>query len=358
MLQGSCPRTRTGSSPEGSNIDAGSPLPDGHLAAFPRRLKTGMRALVLAAGLGMRLRPLTTVLPKPLAPVAGRPVIEHLLARLPGEGIDSAIVNLHWLGEQVVERLGRGATVGLELAWSHEPQLRGTAGAICGARGLLEDADFMVLSGDGLHDVPLRAVAERHRDSGAAATITVKRLPRPETCALVSVDEAGMVTRFVEKPPPHEVFTDLASIGIYCFSQAAADVVPDAPWDIARDLIPALLERGMPVAAIETSAWWSDIGTLEELTAANLAVVGGELLTASAAQHARRAGVQLYSRTRVDPDAVLSGLVAAGPDAVIGSGAHIHDAVVLPGAVVPDGTLVAGGMFGDPAAVAAAWRTR
>ncbi len=312
---------------------------------------------MLAAGVGTRLRPLTTVLPKPLAPVAGRPVIEHLLARLFDEGIDRVVVNLHWLGEQIVERLGSGAAFGVELAWSHEPELLGTAGAISNARHLLGDGDFMVLSGDGLHDVPLRAVAERHRASGAAATITVRRLPRPETCALVALDAAGMVTRFVEKPALPDVFTDLASIGIYCFSQEAADVVPDAPSDIARDLIPALLERGMPIAAFETSAWWSDIGTLEELAAANLAVVSGELRTALAAQHTRPAGgVQLYSGTRVEPDAVLTGRVAAGPQALIGSGAHIHDAVVLPGAVVPGGTLVAGGMFGDPAAVAATWR--
>ena len=337
---------------------------------------------MLAAGFGKRLRPLTSVLPKPLAPVAGRPVVEHLLARLPGQGIDCAVVNLHWLGEQVVERLeggpapaveARGARArksravctlqggsarGLELVWSREPRLLGTAGAIRGARGLLGEGDFMVLSGDGLHDVDLRAVMARHRTSGAAATITVKRLPRPETCALVALDEAGMVVRFVEKPPRHEVFTDLASIGIYCFSPAAADLVPPGPSDIANDLIPALLERGMPIAAIETAAWWSDIGSVDELTAANLAVLDGDVRTASPAPHTRRAGAQLYSGTRVGDDAVLQGRVAAGPRALIGRKARVHDAVVLPGAIVPDGTLVSGGMFGDPAAVAAAWRVR
>lgn len=316
-----------------------------------------MRVLVLAAGVGTRLRPLTGALPKPLAPVGGRPVIEHLLARLAGEGVGSAVVNLHWMGDQIVERLGNGAAFGVELAWSHEKQLLGTAGAISGARGLLGDGDVMVLSGDGLHDVALRQVAQRHRESGAAATITVKRLPRPETCALVALDEAGMVTRFVEKPPPQDVFTDLASIGIYCFSPAARELVADRPCDIARDLIPALLERGMPVAAIHTDAWWSDIGTLGELSAANLAVVSGDVHTALPAECSGGPGIQLYTGTRVAPGAVLEAPVAAGPDAVIGAGAHVHGAVILPGAVVPDETVVAGGMFGAPAAVAAAWRT-
>jgi NDP-sugar pyrophosphorylase family protein len=316
----------------------------------------GMRALVLAAGLGTRLLPLTAALPKPLAPVGGRPVIEHLLARLAGEGIVSAVVNVHWMADLIVARLGDGDALGVKLAWSHEEQLLGTAGAIRGARGLLGEGDVMVLSGDGLHDVALREVAQRHRESGAAATITVRRLARPETCALVALDEAGMVTRFVEKPPPQEVFTDLASIGIYCFSPAARQLVGDGPCDIARDLIPALLKRGMPVAATLTDAWWSDIGTLAELTAANLAVVSGDVRTALPAQHTGTAGVQLYADTRVGRGAVLESPLAAGPHAVIGAGAHVHGAVILPGAIVPDGTVVAGGVFGDPAAVAAVWR--
>jgi NDP-sugar pyrophosphorylase family protein len=315
-----------------------------------------MRALVLAAGLGTRLRPLTAALPKPLAPVGGRPVIEHLLARLAGEGIDRAVVNLHWMADLIVERLGTGDAFGIELAWSHEEHLLGTAGAIRGARTPLGEGDVMVLSGDGLHDVALRDVAQRHRRSGAAATITVKRLPRPETCALVELDEAGMVTRFVEKPPPQEIFTDLASIGIYCLSPAARELVRDGHSDIARDLIPALLERGMPVAAIHTDAWWSDVGTLAELTAANLAVVSGDVRTALPAQHSGTAGVQLYAGTRVARGAVLEAPVAAGPDAVIGASAHVEGAVILPGAVVPQGMVVAGSLFGDPAAVAAAWR--
>jgi NDP-sugar pyrophosphorylase family protein len=314
-----------------------------------------VRALVLAAGVGTRLRPLTTEVPKPLAPVGGRPVIEHLLARLAGEGVDRAVVNLHWMADRIVARLDGGDDFGVELAWSHEEQLLGTAGAIKGARGLLGEGDVMVLSGDGLHDVALREVARRHRESGAAATITVRRLPQPETCALVALDEAGMVTRFVEKPPPEQVFTDLASIGIYCFSPAARELVGDGPCDIARDLIPALLERGMPVAAFHTHAWWSDIGTLGDLTAANLAVVGGDVRTALPAQHTGSVGVQLYAGTRVAHGAVLEAPVAAGPGAVIGAGAHVHGAVILPGAVVPPGTVVAGGIFGDPAAVAAAW---
>ncbi|HEV7806359.1 MAG TPA: nucleotidyltransferase family protein [Solirubrobacteraceae bacterium] len=314
-----------------------------------------MRALVLAAGLGTRLSPLTAALPKPLAPVAGRPVIEHLLARLAGEGIDSAVINVHWMADQIVSRLGDGHAVGIALSWSHEEQLLGTAGAITGARRLLGDGDVMVLSGDGLHDVALRQVARRHRESGAAATITVRRLPRPETCALVALDEAGMVTRFVEKPAPEDVFTDLASIGIYCFSPAARELVGDGPCDIARDLIPALLERGMPVAATHSDAWWSDIGTLAELTAANLAVVSGDVRTALPAKHTGTAGIQLYAGTRVAHGAVLEAPVAAGPDALIGAGARVDSAVILPGAVVPQGTVVAGGMFGDPGAVAAAW---
>lgn len=281
-----------------------------------------MKTLVLAAGLGTRLRPLTDHIPKALAPVAGRPVIEHLLDRVGGD----VVVNLHHHGDQLRARLGG------RVAWSEEPELLGTAGALRGAR---IDSDVMVLSGDGHHDVDLAALAARHRESGAAATITVKRLADPSCCAQVELD-GGLVTRFVEKPP--EPLSDLASIGLYCFTPAAIAHVPaDRPSDNARDLIPALLAAGLPVAAYETDAFWSDIGTPEELLAVNLALAAGRPRV--------HAGCVVEGR--------LDGACQVGPGARIGPGALVRDALVLPGAEV---TAEATGICGDPAAVAEAWR--
>jgi NDP-sugar pyrophosphorylase family protein len=284
---------------------------------------------VLAAGAGTRLRPLTDSFPKPLAPVGGRPVVTRLLERLP---FDEVALNLHH-GADLIERVvGRGPV------YIREEWLRGTAGALVGAAEFLRAADFVVASGDGVHEIDVAALVRVHADSGAAATITVKRVARPEAFAVVEVDAQGFVTRFVEKPEPADVFTDLASIGVYCFKPEVIDFVPDdRPFDIAGELIPALLAAGMPVAAYETDAWWSDIGDPAALLTANL-----------------RFG-SVAAPSEIAPDAQLDEPVMIGPHSTVKSGAVVRRALVLPGATVPAGAIVEDRIHGTGDDVLRAW---
>ncbi|MEA2496674.1 MAG: mannose-phosphate guanylyltransferase [Thermoleophilaceae bacterium] len=287
---------------------------------------------MLAAGAGKRLRPLTDKLPKPLAPVGGRPVAARVLERLSRLDLDAVALNLHH-GAELIERVLGPGPVYLREQW-----LRGTAGALAGAADFLRHGDFLVASADGVHEVDLSALVARHRDSGAAATITAKRIPRPETCALVELDEHGLVQRFVEKPPTAEVFTDLASIGIYCFTPAVLDLIPhDRPFDIARELIPALLQAGMPVAAYETGAWWSDIGSPGELLAANLeyGFVSEDSLIADGA--------------------VIEAPVMIGPGSTVGWGARVSGSLVFPGAIVVARVTVENAIHGDADDVLSVW---
>jgi NDP-sugar pyrophosphorylase family protein len=291
---------------------------------------------VLAAGAGTRLRPLTDVLPKPLAPVMGAPVAARLLDQLAELDVDAVGVNLHH-GAEVIERVLGPGPVYLREQW-----LRGTAGALAGAASFLRPGgDFLVASGDGVHDVELAALVERHRASAALATITVKRIERPETCAIADLDEDGRVRRFVEKPAPGQVFTDLASIGIYCFSGEVLDAIPgDQPFDIAGDLIPALLARGDHVAAYETGAWWSDIGDPGALLAANLALAGG---------------AEVLPGCQVAPDVEIAGPAVVGPYARLGAGAVVRRALVLPGAEVGAGAVVEDRTHGSGEDVLRTW---
>lgn len=291
------------------------------------RSRRGLRALVLAAGAGTRLRPLTEQLPKPLAPVGGRPAVTRLLDRL--DGFEVAL-NLHH-GADLVERVAGPGPVYLREDW-----LRGTAGALAGAGEFLRGEDFVVLSGDGVHDVDVGALVARHRDADTAATITVKRIERPETCAVVALDDRGMVQRFVEKPV--DPFSDLASIGIYCFSPEVLRFVPaDRPFDIAHDLIPSLLDAGVPVAAYRTDAWWMDIGDPDELLAANL----------------HFAHVAEPSEIAADAQVEMPSMV--GPHCRVGARAVVRGALVLPGAVVPDDAVVDGAIHGSGGDVLRAW---
>jgi NDP-sugar pyrophosphorylase family protein len=282
---------------------------------------------VLAAGAGTRLRPLTERLPKPLAPVGGRPVVARLLDRL--DGFEVAL-NLHH-GAELVERVVGAGPVYLREEW-----LRGTAGALAGAADFLRGEDFVVVSGDGVHDVDVHGMVTRHRDSGAVATITVKRIPRPETCAVVALSDRGMVRRFVEKPA--DPFSDLASIGIYCFTPDVLELIPaDRPFDIAHDLIPALLDTGMRVAAFESKAWWMDIGNPDGLLAANLHLA------------------HVAEPSEVASDAHVETPSMIGPHSRVGARAVIRRALVLPGAVVPDDGVVDGAIHGTGGDVLEAW---
>jgi NDP-sugar pyrophosphorylase family protein len=285
---------------------------------------------VLAAGAGTRLRPLTATLPKPLAPVGGRPVVARLLDRLAALDLGAVALNLHH-GADVIE-----AVVGAGPAYMREPWLRGTAGALRGARAFLGADDFLVASADGVHEIDLSALIATHRASGAAATITVKRIERPETCAIVEL-ERGLVRRFVEKPAPDAVFTDLASIGVYCFTPEVIDFVPDdEPFDIAGQLIPALLAAALPIAAYETDAWWSDIGDPAELLRANLRFAS--VLDSDIAE-----------------GAVLEEPVMIGPSSSVGEGALVAQALVLPGASVAPGAVVRAAVHGSGADVLRTW---
>jgi mannose-1-phosphate guanylyltransferase len=258
-----------------------------------------------------------------------------LLDRLRELDLDAIGMNVHHRADLLARILGP------DLAMQHEPWLRGTAGALAGAAPFLRaGGNFLVASGDGVHDVDLGALIARHRESGAAATITAKRIARPETCALVELDDAGFVTRFAEKPPPAEVFTDLVSIGIYCFRPDVLDAIPgDRPFDIAGELIPALLARGDPVAAYETDAWWSDIGDPGELLAANLALAGGACVIDS----------------DVAAGAAVEGPAMVGPHSTVGAGAVVRGSLVLPGAVVAPGAVIEDTIHGTGEDVLRAW---
>ena len=288
---------------------------------------------MLAAGAGTRLRPLTDTLPKPLAPVGGRPVAARLLERLAQADLEAVALNLHH-GADLIERVLGPVPVYLREQW-----LRGTAGALAGAEAfLMAGGDFLVASADGVHEIDLAALVQRHRDSGAAATITVKRIERPETCAIVELDGEGLVQRFVEKPAADEVFTDLASIGVYCFTPPVLELIPrDRPFDIAGELIPALLAAGLPIAAFETDAWWSDIGDPDELLTANLRFA------------------RVVEPCEIAADALIAETAMIGPYSRVGKGAFVRRALVLPGAEVPPGVIVEDAIVGSGGDVLRAW---
>jgi mannose-1-phosphate guanylyltransferase len=331
-----------------------------------------MRAMIMAAGLGTRLRPITYEMPKPMVPVLNRPVMEHILELLARHGITEVNANLHWFPELIRGRFGDGSRLGIELRYSEEEALLGTAGGVRNAADFLGD-EFLVISGDALTDVDLAAMREFHQSHGAIATLATKRVSDTSQFGVVITDSEGRVQGFQEKPDPAEALSDLANCGIYMFrseifdyfpsagaSKAAGPDDPSGFADWAIDVMPALLESDVPFFSHEVDAYWNDIGNLDELWRSNMdAVAGAVKIDPGAPEVAEgvRAGEGTdLAAAEVEPPALFGPRVELGADvridgpavigdgARIGAGSRIKESVLLPGAEVGPATVLAGGI--------------
>lgn len=220
-----------------------------------------MKALILAAGAGTRLRPLTDACPKPMLPVAGRPLLEWTLRWLAGAGVVEAALNLHHLPEVVRAGLGDGRRFGMRLRYAYEPELRGTAGAIHNFPGFF-DQPFLVIYGDLLLDLDLGDLIGFHRRRRAAMTLALKRTQTPRSQGMIEVDGLGRVQRFVEKPVEWDG-GDTANAGVYVCEPEIAARVPPGVSDFGHDIIPALLRAGAPLYGRPLRGYLLDIGTPE-----------------------------------------------------------------------------------------------
>ncbi|MFL5892475.1 MAG: sugar phosphate nucleotidyltransferase [Solirubrobacterales bacterium] len=327
-----------------------------------------MRAMVMAAGLGTRLRPLTYEVPKPVVPVVNRPVMEHILELLPGHGFTEIISNLHWFPDAIRNRIGDGTALGIDLTYSYEEELLGTAGGVRNIADFFGDGPFLVMAGDALTDIDLTALREAHARNGRIATLAVKSVANVSDYGVVITGSDGRVQGFQEKPDPAEALSDLASCMIYMLEREIFDYFPDRPVaDFALDVFPALLENDVPFGVHVIDEYWNDVGSLPEYLQGNLDALegavgvrtGGELLDSVGAEEAIETGdpgvsgpVLVGEGLQLDPSARLDGPLVIGDGCVIGAGARVKHSVLLPGSEVPDGAMLAGAIYGRAGALA------
>jgi mannose-1-phosphate guanylyltransferase len=235
--------------------------------------------MVMAAGLGTRLRPITWEIPKPVVPVANRPIVAHLTKLLADHGVDEVIANLHWFPDVVKSSLGDGSKFGVELSYAYEEELLGTAGGVRNVADFLTGGDddvFVVLAGDALTDIDLGALVAAHRENGGVATLAVKQVADVSQYGVIVTGSDGRVEGFQEKPDPAEALSNLCNCMIYAFSPEVFDYFPEAdPVDFANDVFPALLDNDVPFHVHEIETYWNDIGTLPEYINGNLDVLTG-----------------------------------------------------------------------------------
>ena len=220
-----------------------------------------MKAVIMAGGEGTRLRPLSLGSPKPMTPLLGRPVMEHIINLLKSHGIIDICVTLCYKPQAVMDYFGSGDQLGVQLTYFLEDEPLGTAGSVKNCMAHIGAEDFLVISGDCVCDLDLTALFQFHREREARATLALYRHPAPLEYGLVLTDQAGRVERFVEKPGWGQVFTDQINTGIYLLSPAAMERVPQGEvFDFGKDLFPALLQEGAPLFALPLEGYWRDMG--------------------------------------------------------------------------------------------------
>lgn len=222
-----------------------------------------MKAVILAGGYGTRLLPLTLTKPKPMLPIAQKPVLFYIINSLASQGFNEIIVTTSYLTKQIQEYFGDGTAFGTHLVYSNENKRLGTAGGVKNV-GKYLDESFAVIQGDNITDISFVEEMSHHLKKGGMATIAVKEVKKPWYYGIVDIDQNDRILRFAEKPKPEKCFSNLISTGLYILKPEVLDYIPNNKhYDFALDLFPKLLKTGHSIYGYRTSAFWVDAGKPE-----------------------------------------------------------------------------------------------
>jgi NDP-sugar pyrophosphorylase family protein len=290
-----------------------------------------LKAVILAGGEGTRLRPLTLSLPKPVVPVVDRPFLRHQLDLLATVGVREIVFSVAYRPERIQAVFGDGSAHGVKIHYAVEDTPLGTGGAVRNALPFLDERT-LVLNGDVLTDLDLRALLTRHAETQAKATIFLTPVANPAAYGLVETDAEGRVRRFVEKPDPAQITTDTINAGIYVLETELVDLIPPGiTYSIERGFYPALLARGDRVTGFVHRGYWIDIGTPEKYLQVHRDILGGAFRVALAG--VSRGGGVVDPTARVADGARLRGPFYVGPGCVVEEGAEIGPTASLTGEV-------------------------
>jgi mannose-1-phosphate guanylyltransferase len=323
-----------------------------------------VKAMVLAAGKGTRLFPLTGEIPKPMAPVVGKPIIQHIFELLAETGLDEVHVNVHYLADAILDAYGYTTSVnGTKICMTREDKLMGTAGSVKRIADRFNET-FVVIMGDALTDADIREVVDLHGERQALATLALMRVTDTSQYGVVELDSEHNIVRFQEKPDPDAAISNLANTGIYVLEPEVLGYIPENTFfDFAKDVFPRLLAAGEKLAGYEGSFYWSDIGTLEAYRTAQRDALSGKVRLNIPGER-RAEGLWVERGAQIHPTAAIEGRAVLSQDAVIGrgvtligdvtvgsdcwvrSGATIKQSILLPGSYVGDGAYLEGCIVG------------
>ncbi|MBI4056012.1 MAG: NDP-sugar synthase [Elusimicrobia bacterium] len=273
--------------------------------------------MVLAAGAGTRLRPLTYELPKPLVPVVNRPVLHHVLENLRRHSIREVAINLHAHADRVRKSVGDGSRWGLKVHFSHEPTLLGTAGAVKRMAPFFQGAPFIVLSGDGISDVDLTDLINFHQSHRSFATMVLKSVDHRFEYGVALTNAQQRIRGFMEKPSWGDVFSNTVNTGIYLFEPEVLKLIPSGKtYDFGKQLWPLLLKQKRKIYGYSHRGYWCDVGNLMEYRKSQKDAMDGTI-------RLNLPGTQIRSRIWVDEGSHIHPQVTLIPPVVIGKHCQI-----------------------------------
>src|SRR6266581_3118842 len=242
-----------------------------------------MKAVVMAGGEGSRLRPLTVKRPKPMVPIVGKPVMEHILNLLKRHGITEVVVTVQYLASNIEDYFGNGSQLGMHITYSREDVPLGTAGSVKNAEEQLltrgNEEPFLIISGDALTDYDLTDLINYHKEKKSLATLLLAHVHNPLEYGVIITNESGHITQFLEKPSWGEVFSDTINTGIYVIDPKVLSYFEkNKQFDFSQELFPLMLKNGDPLYGyIANSGYWCDVGNLPEYMRANADVLQGRV---------------------------------------------------------------------------------
>lgn len=287
-----------------------------------------MKAVIMAGGEGTRLRPLTCNRPKPMVPIANKPVMEHIANLLKKHGLDEVAVTLQYMPELIREHFNDGSEFGLRMRYYVEQTPLGTAGSVKNAEDFLDDT-FVVISGDALTDIDLGKAIGFHRERGAMATLVLKKVDIPLEYGVVVTDDSGKITRFVEKPSWGEVFSDTVNTGIYILSPEVLQYFKkNEMFDFSKDLFPILLKENRPMYGYVTGDYWCDIGDLRAYVRSHMDIMNGQVKLQIPGKQLRN-GVWLGEGVEMDEDVTVTAPCIIGNNCRLRKGSAIGSYSVI-----------------------------
>lgn len=304
-----------------------------------------MKAVIMAGGFGTRLRPITCNIPKPMAPLANVPMMEHIVNLLKHYGFNRVCSILYFQPDVITNYFGDGSNFGIEMEYQMAAADYGTAGSVKNTESKLKDEPFIIISGDVLTDFDLEAAIKYHRDNKAMATMVLTRVANPLEYGVVITGEDGKIIRFLEKPSWGEVFSDTINTGIYILEPEILKYIPEkTEFDFSKDLFPLMLKEKLPLYGYIAEGYWKDIGSLDEYILAHQNVLNGDVSISIPGERLNLVGRDVYAgkNTNIAKSAKFKGGVVIGNNCVIEEGTELEYCVIGDNSVIKKGTRVSG----------------